>query len=311
MHTPTGVIIDENGKFLPISWVDIVFNPSFPFRYTHMLMACYLTTAFVVLGVGARYVLQGKFLKESKIMMNMAILLILILAPLQPIVGDVHGLNTLKHQPVKVSAMEGLWEDERGAGLKLFGIPDSVAEETKYAVEIPYLASLILTHDINGEVKGLKSWPKEERPPVATVFYGFRVMVGIGMLMILTAFVGAYRWYKGDLAKSPLYLRLCTVMTPSGFVAILAGWMVTEVGRQLYVIYGLLKTKDAISPSITHVQTAISLGVLVTVYSIVFGAGIYYLFKLLNKGPALIEQKEVFGEHSTVKRTQPIIDLYK
>ncbi len=308
MHTPQGIRIDENGILFPVSWADIVFNPSFPYRFIHMIIACYLTTAFVVLGTGAYYILRKKFVNESKVMMIMALSMIILAAPTQIIMGDMHGLNTLKHQPVKVSAMEGLWETEKGAGLKLFGLPDSETETTKYAIEIPKLASLILTHDLDGEVKGLKHWDKSERPPVAIVFFAFRIMVGIGMLMLLTAALGLLFLYRKTLFTNCYYLQFCRLMAPAGFIAILSGWIVTEVGRQPYILYGILKTKDAISPSINHIQSAISLGCFVAIYTLIFGAGLYYLYKLIEKGPE--EDLEIFGSHSFTK-PQPLINIFK
>ena len=308
MQTPQGIRIDDNGILLPVSWLDIVFNPSFPYRFIHMIIACYLTTAFVVLGTGAYYILRKKFVNESKVMMIMALSMAILAAPTQIVMGDMHGLNTLKHQPVKVSAMEGLWETEKGAGLKLFGWPDTETETTKYAIEIPKLASLILTHDLDGEVKGLKHWDKSERPPVAIVFFAFRIMVSIGMLMLLTAALGLLLLYRKTLFTNRHYLQFCRLMTPTGFIALLSGWIVTEVGRQPYVIYGILKTKDAISPSINYIQSAISLGCFVLIYTLIFGAGLYYLFKLVEKGPE--EDLEIFGSHSFTK-PQPLINIFR
>jgi cytochrome d ubiquinol oxidase subunit I len=308
MQTPQGIRIDDNGILLPVSWLDIVFNPSFPYRFIHMIIACYLTTAFVVLGTGAYYILRKKFVNESKVMMIMALSMVILAAPTQIVMGDMHGLNTLKHQPVKVSAMEGLWETEKGAGLKLFGWPDTETETTKYAIEIPKLASLILTHDLDGEVKGLKHWDKSERPPVAIVFFAFRIMVSIGMLMLLTAALGLLLLYRKTLFTNRHYLQFCRLMTPTGFIALLSGWIVTEVGRQPYVIYGILKTKDAISPSINYIQSAISLGCFVLIYTLIFGAGLYYLFKLVEKGPE--EDLEIFGSHSFTK-PQPLINIFR
>ena len=308
MQTPQGIRIDDNGILLPVSWLDIVFNPSFPYRFIHMIIACYLTTAFVVLGTGAYYILRKKFVNESKVMMIMALSMAILAAPTQIVMGDMHGLNTIKHQPVKVSAMEGLWETEKGAGLKLFGWPDTETETTKYAIEIPKLASLILTHDLDGEVKGLKHWDKSERPPVAIVFFAFRIMVSIGMLMLLTAALGLLLLYRKTLFTNRHYLQFCRLMTPTGFIALLSGWIVTEVGRQPYVIYGILKTKDAISPSINYIQSAISLGCFVLIYTLIFGAGLYYLFKLVEKGPE--EDLEIFGSHSFTK-PQPLINIFR
>ncbi len=283
MQTPTGFYMDENGFFHPKNWLDIIFNPSFPYRLVHMVIAAYLTTAFVVLGVSAWYLLKNKTIKQSKIMFAMALGFIVIFAPLQIIVGDFHGLNTLEHQPIKVAAMEGIWEDEKGASLRLFGIPDEKAEKTKYSIEIPKLASLILTHSLDGEIKGLKSWPKDERPPVAPVFFSFRVMVGIGLAMFAVALIGSYLYLRKRLFDTKWFHKICVAMMPAGFIAILAGWFVTEIGRQPYVVYGFMRTAEATS-AIMVGKLFFSLSAFIFVYLIVFGAAMFYMTRLVRKG---------------------------
>jgi cytochrome bd ubiquinol oxidase subunit I len=283
MHTPQGFVVDEIGRLKPTSWLEIIFNPSFPYRYLHMVLASYITTALVVGAVASYYLLKGFYKDHAKIMLNMATLMIVIVAPIQAIVGDLHGLNTLEHQPVKISAMEGIWDTEKGAGLKLFGIPNASEEKTEYAFEIPKLASLILTHDLNGEVKGLKEWPKEERPPVAPVFFSFRIMVGIGMLTILLGVISAYAYFTRRLYNTKFIQYFWIAMSPAGFIAILTGWMVAEIGRQPYIVYGILKTATHAS----NIPAAAVLGSLIAffiVYSFVFGMGIYYILKLIRKG---------------------------
>lgn len=310
MQTPQGFIIDSDGIFQPTSWFEIVFNPSFIARFPHMVIACYLTTAFVVMGVGAHYLLQKKFINESRLMIAKALFLIVILAPTQVFIGDMQGLNSLEHQPLKVAAMEGIWEDEKGAALRVFGWPDEEAEETKYSIEIPYLSGLILTHSFDGEVKGLKSWDKNDRPPVPIIFFAFRIMVGIGLLMLLTAFVGSYLVITKKLVKSKWFLKWCRLMIPSGFIAILSGWIVTEVGRQPFVIYGFLRTSKAASPSIESFQVALSLGAFMTVYTIIFGAGAYYMLQLIKKGPSYVKNEEYFNEH-TMSEIKPILNSWR
>ena len=298
MQTPQGFFEGDNGLLYPTNWWQIIFNPSFPYRFVHMVIAAYLTTAFVVGGIGAYYLFRGRHVKHARIMFGMAMLMAVFVAPLQPIIGDLHGLNTLKYQPVKVAAMEGLWETERGAALKLFGWPDQNEERTKFAIEIPYLSSLILTHDINGEVKGLKEWPKEERPPVAWVFWSFRLMVGIGILMVLTGIFAALLHFRKKLFDTRWFQYWCMALTPSGFIAVLAGWFVTEIGRQPYVAYGIIRTTDAVSPVIgPHV--ALSLLAFIIVYTLVFGAGVYYIFRLIQKGPGMKEKG--YGSHGVDK----------
>lgn len=286
MHTPAGYEINAAGQFVPVDWLAIIFNPSFPYRLVHMVLAAYLATAFVVAAAGAYHLLTGRSSLEVRTMFSMALWMALLVAPLQLIVGDLHGLNTLEHQPAKVAAMEGHFEEEMaGAPLILFGLPDSEAGEVRYALKIPWLGSLILKHDPNAVVQGLKSWPREDWPRVSVVFWSFRVMVGIGLLMIATGFIGLWLRRRGRLFDSPMFCRWCVAMGPSGFIAILAGWFVTEVGRQPFTVYGLLRTEDSVSP-VAAAAVAGSLLAFVTVYLIVFGAGIWYLLRLMRTDPA-------------------------
>lgn len=284
MHTPQGFRIGEDGLLYPTDWLKIIFNPSFPFRFMHMVTAAYLTTAFVVGGVGAYYLWRKIHFSHARKMLGMAMLMAVFVTPLQIFIGDLHGLNTLKYQPAKVAAMEGIWETEKGAGLRLFGWPDQQAEETKFSYKVPYLASLILTHDLNGEIKGLKEWPKEDRPPVAIVFWSFRVMVGIGLLMLLTGIFGAILFVRRRLFDTKWFQFWCMGMMPSGFIAILAGWFVTETGRQPYTVYGVLRTGESISPVLAE-QVAFSLLAFIVIYIAVFGAATYYILQLIGKGP--------------------------
>jgi cytochrome bd ubiquinol oxidase subunit I len=283
MQTPAGFAV-ENGQFVPASWMEIIFNPSFPYRFVHMVLAAYLTTAFVVGSVGAYHLLKDKANPAARIMLSMSMWMAALVAPLQLLAGDQHGLNTLEHQPAKVAAMEGHWETRTGAPLILFGWPDMDAEETKYQIAIPELGSLILTHDINGEVKGLKEWPAEDRPNSTIVFWTFRVMVGIGLLMILVGMVSLILRWRGTLHKNAWFHRAVVVMGPAGFVAVLAGWITTEVGRQPYVVYGLMRLSEAVSPIDTP-AVAWSLGAFAVVYFLVFGAGVYYLLQMMREPP--------------------------
>jgi cytochrome d ubiquinol oxidase subunit I len=296
MQTPIGYEILEGNIFHPLNWVDIIFNPSFPYRLMHMVTAAYLTTAFFVGGAGSWYLLKKRHLPQAHIMVGMAMLMAIFVSPVQIFLGDLHGLNTLKHQPLKVSAMEGLWETEKGAPLLLFGWPDQAAETTKYALKIPKLASLILTHSMEGEVKGLKEWPKENRPPVLTVFLAFRVMVGIGVLMALTGIVALILYFRNALFTKKWFQIWCLMMAPSGFIAILAGWFVTEVGRQPFIVYGLMRTSEASSPVIGQ-HIFLSLLAFIIIYAFVFGAGIYYIIKLIQKGPISLKEEVTYGSH--------------
>ena len=231
-------------------------------------------------------------------MFGMAMIMAVFVAPMQLLIGDLHGLNTLEHQPAKVAAMEGLWETQRGAPLKLFGWPDPEAEITRYSLNIPKLSSLILTHDLDGEVRGLKDWPKDERPPVAVVFWAFRFMVGLGMLMILTGVMALVLYLRKRLFDTRWFQFWCMALTPAGFIAVLAGWFVTEIGRQPYVVYGVLRTAEAVSP-LPGGPIAISLAAFVFTYAVVFGAGSYYILRLIGKGPP--SEEETYGSHGVAQ----------
>ena len=298
MHTPQGFMIDEQGFFHPTNWLEVIFNPSFPFRFIHMVLAAYITTAFVVCGISAYYLYRKKYVAHAKIMFGMAIAFIVIFVPLQIIAGDAHGINTLKYQPVKIAAMEGIWEDEKDAPLRLFGIPDEKLEKTKYAIEIPHLASLILTHSIDGEIKGLKSFPAAQRPPVLPIFFSFRVMVALGFAMLGVALIAAFLFFRKKLFSTRWFLILCMMMTPSGFIALLAGWFVNEIGRQPYVVYGFMKTADAAS-NVSANKVLFSLIVIIVVYIAIFGAATIYILRLIRKGPqpSVIRQKPPHLQH--------------
>jgi len=298
MQTPAGFRAGPEGLLLPTDWLAIIFNPSFPYRFVHMVTAAYLTTAFTVAGIGAFYLWRQRHLAHARVMLGMAMIMAVFVAPMQLLFGDLHGLNTYEYQTVKVAAMEGLWETRRGAPLLLFGWPDQEAEVTRYPVEIPKLSSLILTHGWEGEVKGLKAWPPDERPPVALVFWTFRVMVGVGMLMIATGVIALVLFLTGRLFETRWFQYWCMALTPAGFIAVLSGWIVTEVGRQPWMIQGQLRTADSVSPVI-GTSVAISLVAFIFIYVFVFGAGSYYILKLIGKGPAVTE--ELFGAHGLGK----------
>ena len=289
MQTPAGFAYNELGQFVVTSWFEVIFNPSFPYRLVHMVIAAYLTTAFVVAGVGAWHLLRAPHNQLARISFSMGMWMAILVTPIQIVAGDLHGLNTLEHQPMKVAAMEGHFETQKGAPLILFGIPNEETETIDYKVAIPYLGSLILTHKIDGEIKGLDAVPKEERPPVAIVFWSFRIMVAIGFLMLAIGVVSVWLRRKKTLYETPWFLKLCVWSAPCGFVAILSGWITTEVGRQPYTVYGLLTTAESVSP-IDASAVGASLAVFVVVYFAIFGAGIYYLLKLMRKSPSKYEQ---------------------
>ncbi len=283
MHTPTGHEM-RDGIAFPVDWSQIIFNPSFPCRFTHMLCAAFLTTAVVVIAAGARYLHERRHEAEGRTLLLMGLGAVAILAPLQLLIGDQHGLNTLEHQPVKVAAMEGHWDGSHPGALLLFAWPDMQAEKNHAEIAIPNAASLILMHDSQGLFKGLKDFPRDERPNVARVFFAFRIMVGVGLGLIALGLTGAVLWMRKRLLTARWYLAIASQCWPLGFIAILAGWIVTESGRQPWVAYGILRTADAASP-VSAASVATSLALFVLVYGVVFSIGIYYVRKLIRKGP--------------------------
>jgi cytochrome d ubiquinol oxidase subunit I len=284
MQTPAGHEI-RDGIIYPVDWLAVIFNPSFPYRFAHMVTACYLTTAFVVIGVSAWHLRHGKVPEVARKGMSMGLWLVVLLAPVQAVIGDLHGLNTLKYQPAKIAALEAHWNTERNVPLVLFAIPDPANERNLMELAVPELGSLILTHEWNGEVKGLKDWPRDERPPVAIPFFGFRLMVGLGLVMIAIGVIGLLLRIAGRLYTTNWFLRLCTLCMPIGFLAVLAGWFVTEVGRQPWVVYGVIRTAQAASPAISWQTVLFSLALFIIVYVVIFGAGIYYMVRLVQRGP--------------------------
>ena len=286
MQTPTGYEIGANGQFLPgPSWTAIIFNPSFPYRLVHTVLAAYLTTAFAVGGVGAWHLLKDRTNPGARTMFSMAMWMAAIVAPIQIFAGDMHGLNTLEHQPVKVMAMEGHYESHPdGAPLILFGIPDSARKRVDYAISIPKASSLILKHDLNAPMKGLDSVPDADQPPVGIVFWAFRVMVGLGLAMLGLGLWSLIARWRGKLHEWTWLHRAALLLGPSGFIAVLAGWIVTEVGRQPFTVYGLLRTTASASP-LDAPAVAASLLAFVLVYFSVFGMGIWYLLHLMKKPP--------------------------
>jgi cytochrome d ubiquinol oxidase subunit I len=285
MQTPQGYTVSADGRFLPADWAAVIFNPSFTVRLPHMVLASYLCVAFFVGAVGAWHLLHDATNKPARTMFSMAMWMALLAAPLQIVMGDIHGLNTLHYQPEKVAALEGDWDSGRGVPLILFGWPNMRTEHTDYALELPHLGSLILTHAWNGEIKGLKEWKAQDRPYAPVVFWAFRIMVGLGFLMAATGIAGAVLRCRGRLYSTPWLLRLMVLLAPVGFLALLAGWVVTEVGRQPYTVYGLLRTAESASPIATP-GVATSLAAFAVVYLIVFGSGFAYLARLVLRRPA-------------------------
>ncbi len=287
MQTPAGYTL-RDGVFYVESWWQAIFNPSFPFRLGHMVNAAYLTTSIFVAGVSAWYVRRGQAREFSLRTLKIALLVAAILAPGQVLLGDVHGLNTQQYQPMKVAAMEGHWHTRKSAPFVLFAIPDQQAATNHFSIEIPYLGSMILTHSLHGQVDGLLEVPPDQRPPVWPVFFAFRLMVAIGLILVALAWFGVWQLWRGRLEGSTRYLRLLTWSAPLGFCAVILGWITTEVGRQPWIVYGLMRTDQAASP-ITAGQVWFSLSLFVIVYLILLAVFLWYLLRVIRTGPSTAE----------------------
>ncbi|TZF89333.1 cytochrome ubiquinol oxidase subunit I [Cognatilysobacter lacus] len=288
MHTPAGYTLTAAGVFEPADWSKIIFNPSFPYRLAHMVLAAFITTCFVVGGVAAAYLRRGEHVDAARKMLRMAVLFAAITVPTQIFVGDLHGLEVREYQPTKLAAIEAHWEGGApGAGvpLVLFALPDAKGERNNYEVAVPRIGSLILTHSWAGEIRPLKSVAREDRPPIAPVFFSFRVMVGLGVAMLAIAWLSALQLRRRRLFETRWLLNGWRLMTFAGFVALLTGWYVAEIGRQPWVVYGLLRTANAVSPMLSAGSVVASITAFLLVYGIVFGSGIWYIRKLVRTGP--------------------------
>lgn len=306
MQTPQGhAIID--GRVVPVEWLKVIFNPSFPYRLIHMVLAAYIATALMVVASGAWHLLRGHDRATVRTMLAMGVGMLLVAAPIQAFVGDLHGLNTAKHQPAKLAAIEGHWENRAGEGvpLILFGLPDMEAEQTRFAIEVPNLGSVLLTHSWEGQFPGLKEFPKADRPNSLVVFWSFRLMVGLGVLTILLAAWGAWLFRGGRIFGSRGWLRFALAMGPAGLLAILAGWITTEVGRQPWVVYGVMRTADAVSP-LPAGQVGFTLAMFFVVYTLVFGAGTVYLLLIIAKGPESEETDALGGAGQMRQAMRPL-----
>jgi cytochrome d ubiquinol oxidase subunit I len=292
MQTPAGYTLID-GRFYPADWLAIVFNPSFPYRLAHTVVAFYVTTGFVVLGVGAYTVRRGRNPEEGRVMMTTALGLLAVLVPLQMLIGDQHGLNTRAHQPAKLAAIEGRWETASHVPLTLFAWPDEAAERNDLAIDIPELGSLILTHSLAGTVQGLKDFPADDRPPVAIVFFAFRVMVGLAVVMAVVVAAGWWLRWRGRLFAAAWYLMLCHWTIPIGFVAVLAGWATTEVGRQPWTVYGLLRTAQSVTPSLTGADVLTSLLCYAAAYLVIYPSGVFFMLRLVRSGPGAAAEAPV------------------
>ncbi|MDR3421315.1 MAG: cytochrome ubiquinol oxidase subunit I [Xanthobacteraceae bacterium] len=282
MQTPAGYAM-EGGIAFPRDWWVIVFNPSFPYRLAHMLNAAFLTGGFVALAIGARYLLADRHVEESLTMLRMAISLTAVLAPLQLFIGDIHAENTLKYQPTKIAAMEAHWDGSKPADFEIFAWPDAKTESNLFSISIPHVASLLVTREWDGLFPGLKDVPPRDRPPLPNVFFGFRIMVGLGLYMIAAALFGAWLLWRGRLFETRWYLTVVANTWWVGFVAVISGWVVSESGRQPWLIHGVLRTADAVSP-VPAGSVLTTLVLFVFVYLFVFSFGAYFINRLINRG---------------------------
>ncbi|MEA2117779.1 cytochrome ubiquinol oxidase subunit I [Halovibrio sp. HP20-50] len=300
MQTPAGFELID-GRFHITAWSEAIFNPSFWYRFAHMGMASFLTGGFVVAGVSAWFLLRKRDVEANKKALSMCLWLLLFLTPAQAVIGDFHGINTLEHQPTKVAAMEANWEAQSNAPLLLFALPDQDAQTNRFEIGIPSSASLILTHSSDGEVPGISDVARDEQPPVAIVFWSFRVMVGLGLLMIGVALTGLLLRRRGRVYESSRYLKTLVAMIGAPFVAVLAGWIVTESGRAPWLVYGVMSHAEGLTPSLSGGMALFTLLGYIAVYSVVFYAGIYYLTRVVRNG-MLPAPDEVAGEVERPKR---------
>ncbi len=283
MQTPGGYRLVD-GIFYPTSWTEIIFSASFPYRFMHTVVAFYVTTGFVVMGVAAWLLRAGKSRDEAKHMLSVTLWLLTLLVPLQIFLGDLHGLNTLEHQPAKLAAIEAHWEREARAPLALFAIPDQKAETNHYVVEVPLLGSLILTHDVNGVVPGLKDFPPQDRAPAIIPFFAFRIMVGAGLMMLGLVAAGLWLRWRGRLYDAGWFQHALIWSMPLGFIAVLAGWTTTEVGRQPWTVYGVMRTAHSVTPSLTGSDVLLSLIGYMLAYCIMFPAGLWMVMRIVRAG---------------------------
>lgn len=282
MQTPAGVELID-GTFYVTDWIAAIFNPSFPYRFGHMVTASFLTGAFVVAGVAAIHMIQGRNVIMHRKALSMCLWLILIIAPAQAYIGDLHGLNTLEHQPTKLAAMEGNWETSTNVPLLLFALPDSEKQENRFEIGVPNLASIILTHKADGKVPGVSEAKKENQPPVSLVFWSFRVMIGVGLLMILAGLIGLYQRVTKQLYTPNPFHYFLALMIPAPFIAVVMGWFVSEIGRSPWLVYEQMSYEQAVTPSLTGGVALTSLIGYMLIYAIIYSAGLYYIVQTIRQ----------------------------
>lgn len=293
MQHPVGYQIID-GKFITTDWLAVVFNPYTLPRFIHMLLAAYLATSFVIISVSAYYLLNNQFVDFAKKCLSSAIIVVMIIIPIQIYIGDESGIKVHEAQPIKTAAIEGIWDTQKGAPLLIVAWPSNIEQRNLFEVGIPYGAALINTHKLDGELQGLKSVLQEDQPEAWIVFYAFRIMVGIGLLMFTYAIVAIWLLLRGKLFQSRLMLQASKYMAPTGFIAIITGWFTAEVGRQPWAVYGLIKVNDAVSNVSMH-DVLVSLALIIIVYGIIFGVFYFhFLNKTIKKGPADFDSVEPF-----------------
>jgi cytochrome bd ubiquinol oxidase subunit I len=309
MQTPTGYEVID-GRFFPKDWWEIIFNPSFPYRLAHTVSAFYVTTAFVVLGVGAYTLRRAQAVAEGRMMLRLALWFLIIFVPAQIVIGDMHGLNTLAYQPAKLAAIEGLWDGGRGVPASVIGWPDQQAERNQWEIALPRVGSLYLTHSWDGEVKGLKDFPSDQRAPVPVVYFSFRIMVGVAVIMLAIVVAGLILLFRRLLDQSSWYLRLCQMAPFLGFIAVIAGWTTTEVGRQPWTIYGLFRTADSVSPSLTGSDVLLSFSLYIVVYLLIYPVGLFLMLKRVWIGPVAIDTEALIeaGRPKSPIKALPTVD---
>jgi cytochrome d ubiquinol oxidase subunit I len=305
MQTPGGYKI-VGGIFYPTSWTEIIFTASFPYRFAHTVAAFYVTTGFVVMGVAGYLLRSKKSVAEARLMLSITLWLLTLMVPLQILVGDMQGLNTLHRQPAKLAAIEAHWDHGARAPLTLFAIPDQQAETNRYAIEVPLLGSLILTHDVNGVVPGLKYYPREDRAPVAIPFFAFRIMVGLGLVMLAIVLAGLGLRLRRRLYDRDWFLRTLMFASPLGFLAVVAGWTTTEVGRQPWTVYGVMRTAASVTPSLTGLDVLISLAGYVLAYAVMFPAGLWMVRRIVRAGVSLPDETVPVGAGRPSAPVKPV-----
>ena len=294
MQYPTGFVLDDTGRFVARSWIEVIFSPTFPLRLAHMVLAAYLTTALVVGAASAWSLLKDRLQPESRIALRMAVLMFVVVAPLQLVVGDLSGKLAAKLQPAKIAAVEGFWDSKAHQAFHVAAWPDRATQKNDWEISVPELGSWLIKGDASAKVTGLHAFAPTDQPPAAVVFWSFRIMVGLGLAMIGLGLWCAWLWLRGGPERSRAFLLASVAMGPAGFVSVIAGWTTAEVGRQPYVVFGALRTSEAVSPVLAG-QVSASLIAFLVVYALVFSVGALYILRLIAQGPVAVAAEPPAG----------------